>query len=441
MKAVTKLTAGTATIGGDTPKSMGRSAVGSVRRTHKRRYISKAVHDMAHSRLAIIGAGPTGLDAALAAADRGWPFTVYEAGDGAAANIRSWGHVRLFTPWSMNVSPRMAAHLSAAGREVPAGDDCPTGNELADRLLAPLTDLAELAGSIRCRARVTALGRQGLLKHEEIANDQRAARPFRLLVEAAGGEEVATADAVLDCSGAYGSPNSTGDGGIPAVGEQALADRIVRTLPDVLADPSSWAGQRVLLVGAGHSAQTAALALARLAAQAPGTEVVWAVRSTEPTWGAVDEDPLAARAGLTSEARRLAAGVPGVELRAGVVVEALADRGGRVAATLRNGTTDEVVVDRVVSLTGYVGDHNLYRQLQVHECYATSAPMNLSAALLGAAAGDCLQQESHGVDVLRNPEPNFFILGAKSYGRNNQFLMRIGWDQVDEVFGALDAAS
>jgi hypothetical protein len=65
--------------------------------------------------------------------------------------------------------------------------------------------------------------------------------------------------------------------------------------------------------------------------------------------------------------------------------------------------------------------------------------MNLSAALLGAAAGDCLQQESHGVDVLRNPEPNFFILGAKSYGRNNQFLMRVGWSQVDEVFEALSA--
>ena len=109
--------------------------------------------------------------------------------------------------------------------------------------------------------------------------------------------------------------------------------------------------------------------------------------------------------------------------------------------TLRNGSTSEVVVDRVLSLTGAVGDASLYRQLQVHECYATGAPINLSAALLGAAGGDCLQQESHGVDVLRNPEPNFFILGAKSYGRVSQFLLRVGWEQVDEVFGALAAAS
>ncbi|MDP9005895.1 MAG: hypothetical protein M3N15_03120, partial [Actinomycetota bacterium] len=110
--------------------------------------------------------------------------------------------------------------------------------------------------------------------------------------------------------------------------------------------------------------------------------------------------------------------------------------------TLRNGAgPEEVVVDKVLALTGYVGDQSLYRQLQVHECYATAAPMDLSAALLGGAGGDCLAQVSHGPDVLRNPEPNFFILGMKSYGRVNQYLMRIGWEQVDDVVTLLGATS
>jgi hypothetical protein len=73
----------------------------------------------------------------------------------------------------------------------------------------------------------------------------------------------------------------------------------------------------------------------------------------------------------------------------------------------------------------------------VHECYATCGPIKLSAALLGAAAGDCLEQTSHGVEALTNPEPGFYILGSKSYGRNNSFLLRVGWDQVTEVFAAL----
>ncbi|PZS14962.1 MAG: hypothetical protein DLM60_18245, partial [Pseudonocardiales bacterium] len=95
-----------------------------------------------------------------------------------------------------------------------------------------------------------------------------------------------------------------------------------------------------------------------------------------------------------------------------------------------------VIVDRIIGLTGFLGDTSLYRQLQVHECYATAAPMNLSAALLSAAGdgpADCLAQASHGVDVLRVPEPDFFVLGMKSYGRNNTFLLRVGYEQVDEV--------
>jgi hypothetical protein len=66
--------------------------------------------------------------------------------------------------------------------------------------------------------------------------------------------------------------------------------------------------------------------------------------------------------------------------------------------------------------------------------------MKLSAALLGAAGGDCLAQTSHGIAALANPEPGFYILGAKSYGRNATFLMRTGWEQVAEVFATLPAA-
>ena len=67
--------------------------------------------------------------------------------------------------------------------------------------------------------------------------------------------------------------------------------------------------------------------------------------------------------------------------------------------------------------------------------------MNLAAALLGeagaGAGGDCLAVVAHGPDTLRNPEPGFFILGAKSYGRSSRFLLSVGWRQVDDVFGTL----
>src|SRR3954454_12062382 len=238
-------------------------------------------------RVAILGAGPIGLEAALAAAERGWAFTVFESAGRAGGNVRDWGHVRLFTPWEMNVSERMRQVLPDA----PGGRSLPTGAELAGRLLDPLAELPQLATNIRLGTRVDAVAREGLLKHEEIASARRGAHRFRLLVsDAAGHESVEHADVVLDCTGTYGQPNALGDGGIPAPGERALELRIERRLPRLDATgrpplsatgtapfgatgtaPASaasrarhipWARSTVLLTGAGHSAQTAARGLA-----------------------------------------------------------------------------------------------------------------------------------------------------------------------------------
>jgi len=244
---------------------------------------------------------------------------------------------------------------------------------------------------------------------------------------------------VIDCSGTYGNPNRMGDGGIDAPGERTFGDRIERLLPDFEQHASEWAGRTILLTGSGHSAQTAARALASFATQAPGTKVVWAVRRANPDWGTVGDDPLPERVALNRAAEDLRRGAsPSVEILAGSVTEALEPSGERIVITLRNGGLERVEVDRVLALNGGVGDHSIYRQLQVHECYATCGPMKLAAALLGAeGGGDCLEQTGHGPGTLVNPEPGFYILGAKSYGRNSQFLISIGWQQVDDVFASL----
>ena len=75
-------------------------------------------------RIAILGAGPVGLEAALAASARGDEVTVYEAADRVGGNVRSWAHVRTFTPWDLVVSPRVRAVL---GDAAPSGGALPTG--------------------------------------------------------------------------------------------------------------------------------------------------------------------------------------------------------------------------------------------------------------------------------------------------------------------------
>ena len=418
-------------------------------------------------RMAILGSGPIGLEAALAAAaaEAGYRFKVYEAAAQAAGHVREWGHVELFTPWDLNVSDRMRRALEQAGHAVPSGSECPTGSELVERVLGPVSALPSIADHIEYGVRVERIGRTGLLKHEEIGTGERGKHAFRLLLRDDSGREwTEEADVVVDCTGNT-VPNALGDGGIPAPGEALVSETVSHDIPDVSrlcvppggdGDPDAWAGRTVLVVGAGHSATTAVSALVELAEARPDTRVVWALRGDVPR--PEPDDPLEQRAALTARAAELAvAPPPCLEVRTGVVVDAMAwveDRAGgdgtdattrgkarRVGVKLRteDGLVECVDVDRILAMTGKVGDHLLYRQLQVHECWATQGPMKLAAALMaqGGGTGDCLDQTSLGANTLVNPEPNLFILGIKSYGRRSDFLMRVGWEQVGEVFGLL----
>ena len=392
-------------------------------------------------RVAILGAGPIGLEAALEACARGASVTVLEQGE-IGAHPRAWGHVRCFTPWRMNVGPRgrQLVALPETKTEV-----CPTGAELVEEYLAPLARALAGRALIHTNTRVLGVSRRGTNKGDLLGDPARAAHPFRIVVAAAGVERALEADVVLDCAGTYAHPNALGDGGIPAPGERASHGRIRRHLDDVWAGARAvYVGKRVLLVGGGHSAMTSACALARLAQAEPATRVVWVTRATRVE-GAQEDDPLAERAALVRRAARLASeGASGFVHRGGWVIDQLTPKhdGLRVGLRERAGEGHEPVeVDVVLANVGYGPDPTLYEELQIHECYASRGPMALAAALLGAAGGgggDCLATPSFGASTLRNPEPGFFILGQKSYGRRADFLLATGYAQVRQVFELLE---
>src|SRR5437867_7076702 len=97
----------------------------------------------ARNTLAILGAGPVGLEAAAAALDAGLDVHVFERGE-VGAHTLAWGHVRMFTPWRMNLGPASVARLGNAGWTAPDADSMPTGLELCERYLQPLAALPEL---------------------------------------------------------------------------------------------------------------------------------------------------------------------------------------------------------------------------------------------------------------------------------------------------------
>jgi hypothetical protein len=107
------------------------------------------------------------------------------------------------------------------------------------------------------------------------------------------------------------------------------------------------------------------------------------------------------------------------------------------AVTLSGEHDGTIEVDRIIANVGFRPDNRIYEELQIHECYASQGPMKLAAALLGQSGGDCLDQQSCGANSLFNPEPNFYILGHKSYGRGANFLYQLGLAQIREVFSIL----
>jgi len=155
-----------------------------------------------------------------------------------------------------------------------------------------------------------------------------------------------------------------------------------------------------------------------------------------------------------------------------------------------------VSCDNVVAHTGFRPDRALWSELQVHEHFATGGPFELAQAILSQnkrsgvglstgyaeknaeesinAASHAAEKSANGVigadandsnadtsasladsavlqpgdapivdrfravvgdpQLLSHPEPNFFIIGIKSYGRDAGFLMQNGFRQVRDAY-------
>jgi thioredoxin reductase len=388
--------------------------------------------------VAVIGAGPVGLAAAAHLIQRGLPVKVYEAGSTVAANVRDWGHVRLFSPWEYNTDTAARAVLQSHGWQEPPGKAMPTGADLYDAYLKPLAETPEMAAVIETGVRVKAITRQGA---DKVLSRDRETKPFVLAVSNGNGAlRRDLAWAVIDASGTWTAPNPLGAGGILAEGEAESAGYIAYGIPDVLGrDRATYEGKAILVVGAGHSAANVLLDLAKLAERDPATSIVWVTRGANlmRVYGGGRADQLPARGELGSRLKALVDSGR-VTLVAGFSVTRVRAVGDQVV--LEGETADGVrevgPVDRIVVTTGQRPDLNLTRELRLD-----LDPWLESAKALGPLIDpnlhSCGSVPPHGHRELAHPEPGFYTVGIKSYGRAPTFLMLTGYEQVRSVVAAI----
>lgn len=379
----------------------------------------------------VIGAGPQGLAAAAHLTERDIPAVVFESGPAAGTTVSEWGHVRLFSEWRELVDAAAARLLAPAGWTAPASG-YPTGADWVERYLAPLA--RALGDRVRYDSRVTGVSRRG---RDRVVDADRANQPFTVHVQPRDGDAYRMlARAVIDASGTWSTPNPAGADGLAALGE---ADAVARGLvsyriPDPR-DHAAFAGKHTVVIGSGHSATTAVLTLAELAGDDRGARVTWALRRAraDKAFGGGDADELAARGKLGTRAKD-AVDVGRVSLTTGFRVERMRVAGDHLELVAEDGRV--LTADRVVALTGFRPDLSMLSELRLALDPTLQAPAGI-AAQLDPNVHSCGSVSATGARDLAQPEPDFYLVGAKSYGRAPTFLALTGYEQVRSVVAEL----
>jgi hypothetical protein len=418
-------------------------------------------------RIAIIGGGPIGVEAALYGAVAGFDVQLFERGE-IADNVRRWGFVQVFTEWGRNRSPLAARLLCEQGEILPPGEEYSSGDELA-AYVQKLSALSPLHNRIHTRTEAVSLTRERCLKSDFLDSDglhglaQRADFSFRLHLKNTQREWIERFEVVMDATGVYHAPNYMGSGGVPCLGERQLAMQIDYALPNVLGtDRHRFSGKHTLVVGSGHSAASTLLAIADLIEEDPNTRLTWIVRRNVPLHGApytlLENDTSTTRARLHKAANALIAH-PNVTFLPRTVVQEIAQENDVFKVALDcNNERRIVCCDNIAAHTGFRADDALWRELQVAVHPATGAPLKLGVELnahnarsgIGLSTGYAEQQVQdeevkqqakdrwsyliNDPTLLQTGEANFYVLGIKSYGRDAGFLMHNGFRQVRDVW-------
>lgn len=381
--------------------------------------------------IVIIGAGPIGLAAAAHLVEQKQAFILLEAGREIAHNIRSWGHVTLFSPWRYNINKAAKALLDTSDWVEPNLDTLPTGNELIDLYLRPLSELVQIKPNIQLNAKVVGISRQF---NDKMKTKNRVEQSFTIYVEQENDINTIEARAVIDATGTWGNPNPANSTGVWLQNEKALVNHIEYGIPDINSNAKRYANKKIAVIGGGYSAINTLLALAELQEENPATKLVWIMRKrfVEEAYGGEEKDALAARGALGVRIHELV-DTGKVEVITPFYISQLKkDESIQIVGTINGETKVLTGFEELIVNAGNRPDLTINSELRLSIDTATESVKAL-APLIDPNEHSCGTVRAHGEEILRQPEKDFYIVGAKSYGRAPTFLMATGYEQVRSI--------
>lgn len=387
--------------------------------------------------IAIIGAGPVGLAAAAHLVKRNLPFILLEAGDRVGSNLLSWSHIRVFSPWRYNIDKIALELLEASSWQKPDDEGLPTGGELVDQYLHPLSELPQIEPFLHLSSKVISITRKNM---DKMKTRGREDQPFVIQVRQNGKNVLHEAKAVIDASGTWQNNNPIGSGGVFAFGEAEQQDHIFYGIPDVLGSfRERYSNKNVLVVGGGHSAINTILELDKLKDEFPETNIHWVLRKkhVREVYGGQENDALPERGALGTKIEQLIQ-QDRVSVYTPFQIQEIVEEDNRMTIIgLQNDNLNALRgIDEIIANTGTRPDISFLRELRV-EFDPTVESVPAIAGLIDPNIHSCGTVRPHGELELQQKEKDFYIVGMKSYGRAPTFLMATGYEQVRSVVAAL----
>lgn len=405
--------------------------------------------------VAIIGAGPIGIEAALYARFLGYDVLLFDQGK-VAGNVLKWGHVKMLTPFKENSSSLGLRALLAQDENFkpPAADECLTGHQYATQYLVPLAKTDLIYDGVHVHSRIVSISRVQTQREDEVPGDERAGDEFRLLIDSKSrGLWTSRADIVIDTTGNSNSPRGIAPGGgVPLASAESLAEIQSGWIDVAGTKRETVSGKKVLLVGSGLSAATIAAAMESVIASDRNTQLTWVTLPNEngkPTLrpqsiGNRLKDATAYNQLLERSKLLLSGTVEGVVPIAAWGVERL-DRTaeGQTIATLLIGFEETLsrTCDVIISATGSKPCWDFTDALRIGRCHASDGPIGVASSLVKRATDGSVDEYKCEGKSLMTSEPNYYVLGSKSFGSGSGFLIQDGLSQIRALFALIGGRS
>lgn len=332
----------------------------------------------------IVGAGAVGVESATMAKHLGFDTIILEKGEDIAYNMSRFSHLDMFSPWSYNYSPLGISILKQKGIFKKPQNEYEQTHDYIKNYLKPLAKVQKL--NIKYNTQVQSIAKSQITK-TDMMGDNREKYLFRLLIETGQKEWFIYAKHVIDASGVYDNPLYFGEGRMAAINEKKHQNSIHYQAIDKEKLSEKFRSKTTLLIGTTCCMAKSVAVIKKFMDEDDTTKIIYVDETgLKPYIHQLKNDIFKKRVEVINNANELLDSFyPQVKVLKKSSIYAIEKNQNGFEVFLNAYDKQEsfsVSVDNIVSNCGFEADNSIYKQLQVHECYASHAPMNLAANML-----------------------------------------------------------